>query len=147
MYRSIYLPLDNSPFSLRGLDIAIDITRRAEGACLTGSHVYAAKLHDRRFRQMEGGLPEPYRKEEKLVEQREVHDDLITRGLQVISDSYLDVFGRRCESAGIAGRRVTLEGKNWQRLVEDILSGDADLVVMGALGLGSVESSQLGSVC
>ena len=146
MYRKIYLPLDNSAHSLRGLDIAIDLAGRTN-AQLTGSHVYAAKLHDRRFRQMEGGLPEPYRQEEKLVEQRDIHDDLITRGLQVISDSYLNVFEQRCQAAGLAGNRVTLEGKNWQALVKDIEAGDCDLVVMGALGLGSVEFSQLGSVC
>lgn len=146
MYRNIYLPLDNSPHSLRGLDIAIDLARQM-AARLTGSHVYAAKLHDRRFRQMEGGLPEPYRKEEKLVEQRDIHDDLITRGLQVISDSYLDVFDERCRTAGLTGERKTLEGKNWQELVRDISVSECDLVVMGALGLGTVELSQLGSVC
>jgi nucleotide-binding universal stress UspA family protein len=146
MVRSIYLPLDNSPLSLAGLDLAIALAART-GAMLTGSHVYAAKLHDRRFRQMEGGLPKAYRREEKLIEQREVHDDLITRGLRVISDSYLDVFAGRCARAGLEFRRVALEGKNWQRLVEDIGAGDADLVVMGALGLGAVASSQLGSVC
>lgn len=53
MYRSIYLPLDNSAHSLKGVDIAIALAG-ATGAALTGSHVYAAKLHDRRFRQMEG---------------------------------------------------------------------------------------------
>lgn len=146
MHKSIYLPLDNSAFSLAGVDLAIALAK-ATGASLAGSHVYAAKLHDRRFRQMEGGLPEPYQKEDKLVEQREVHDDLITRGLQVISDSYLDVFDARCKAAGLSGRRVNLEGKNWQKLVEDIAASDADLVVMGALGLGAVASSQLGSVC
>ncbi|MDP2787430.1 MAG: universal stress protein [Pseudomonadota bacterium] len=146
MYRSIYLPLDNSAHSLKGVEIAIALATTT-GAALTGSHVYAAKLHDRRFRQMEGGLPEPYRKEEKLVEQRDIHDDLITRGLEVISDSFLDVFSSRCAAAGIKGRRVTLEGKNWQRLVEDIATSDCDLVVMGALGLGVVPSSQVGSVC
>jgi nucleotide-binding universal stress UspA family protein len=146
MYKSIYLPLDNSAHSLRGVDIAITLAK-AGGAALAGSHVYAAKLHDRRFRQMEGGLPEPYRKEEKLVEQRDIHDDLITRGLQVISDSYLDVFEAKCAAAGLAGRSVSLEGKNWQALVKDIAASDADLVVMGALGLGAVEASQLGSVC
>lgn len=146
MYRSIYLPLDNSVHSLRGVDLAIALAQAA-GACLAGSHVYAARLHDRRFRQMEGGLPEPYRKEEKLVEQRDIHDDLITRGLQVISDSYLDVFDDRCKAAGLSGRRVSLEGKNWQALVSDIGDSDSDLVIMGALGLGAVESSQLGSVC
>ncbi len=146
MYQSIYLPLDNSAHSLAGVDIAIALSRRT-GAQLTGSHVYAAKLHDRRFRQMEGGLPEPYKKEDKLVEQREVHDDLITRGLSVISDSYLDVFDARCRAAGLEGRRVNLEGKNWQALVKDIGAGDYDLVVMGALGLGTVSHSQIGSVC
>lgn len=146
MYQSIYLPLDNSAHSLAGVDIAIALARQT-GAQLTGSHVYAAKLHDRRFRQMEGGLPEPYKKEDKLVEQREVHDDLITRGLSVISDSYLDVFDARCQAAGLKGRRVNLEGKNWQALVNDIGAGNYDLVVMGALGLGTVSHSQIGSVC
>src|SRR3990167_6328945 len=113
MYTSIYLPLDNSAHSLAGLDIAV-ILAKSGGAKLTGSHVYAAKLHDRRFRQMEGGLPEPYRKEEKLIEQRDIHDDLITRGLQVISDSFLDVFTQRCAAAGLAHQGVSLEGKNWQ---------------------------------
>lgn len=146
MYSSLYLPLDNSAHSLAGVDIAIALAQSG-GAKLTGSHVYAAKLHDRRFRQMEGGLPEPYRQEEKLIEQRDIHDDLITRGLQVISDSFLDVFTERCAAAGLAHDGVSLEGKNWQALVRDIAASDCDLVVMGALGLGAVESSQLGSVC
>ena len=145
MYRSIYLPLDNSAYSLAGVDLAL-ILAKTTGAELTGSHVYAAKLHDRRFRQMEGGLPEPYRKEQKLVEQREIHDDLITRGLKIITDSYLDVFSERCTKAGVPGNRVSLEGRNWQRLVDDITGRDCDLVVMGALGLGAVGASQLGSV-
>lgn len=145
-YRHLYLPLDNSAHSLAGVDLAIAYAV-AHGSKLTGSHVYAAKLHDRRFRQMEGGLPEPYRKEEKLIEQRDIHDDLITRGLRIISDSYLDVFTARCQPAGVPHQSVSLEGKNWQRLVEDIGGSDADLVVIGALGLGAVECSQLGSVC
>lgn len=146
MYQSIYLPLDNSAHSLAGVDIAIDIARQSE-AQLTGSHVYAAKLHDLRFRQMEGGLPEAYQKEDKLVEQRDIHDDLITRGLSVISDSYLDVFDAKCQAVGLTGKRVNLEGKNWQALVKDIGAGDYDLVVMGALGLGTVSYSMIGSVC
>ncbi|MBN8477711.1 MAG: universal stress protein [Burkholderiales bacterium] len=146
MVKSLYVPLDNSAHSLAGVDLAITIAR-ASGAALAGGHVYAAKLHDRRFRQMEGGLPAPYQKEAKLVEQREIHDDLITRGLQVISDSYLDVFDARCRAAGLEARRVHLEGRNWQRLVEDIGASDCDLVVIGALGLGAVPCTQIGSVC
>src|SRR5690606_19677208 len=63
-----------------------------------------------------------------------------------ISDSYLDVFDARCRAAGLEGRRVHLEGRNWQRLVDDIAASDCDLVAMGALGLGAVACSQVGSV-
>src|SRR3972149_6962517 len=145
-YTSIYIPFDNSAHALRAVDLGIAIARQS-GARITGSHVYAAGLHDRRFRQMESGLPDQYLHENKLVEQREIHDDLITRGLTIISDSSLDVFGEKCRAAGVAGARVLLEGKNWQQLVRDIEASSHDLVIMGALGLGAVEGSALGSVC
>lgn len=145
-YQSIYIPFDNSAHALRAVELGIAVARET-GACVTASHVYAAGLHDRRFRHMEGGLPERYREEEKLAEQREVHDDLITRGLSLISECYLDVVGKQCAQAQVACRRVALEGKNWRRLVEDIRGSSHDLVVMGALGLGAVASSLVGSVC
>src|SRR3989304_7191464 len=112
-YKSIYVPFDNSAHALRAVDLGIAIARQS-GACITGSHVYAAGLHDRRFRQMESGLPDQYLKEDKLVEQREIHDDLITRGLTIISDSYLDVFGEKCRAAGVAGARGSPAGRAWR---------------------------------
>lgn len=146
MYRSIYIPIDNSAHALQGVAIGTAIAKQT-GATLTGSHVYAAQLHDRRFRQMEGGLPERYLQEAKLQEQREVHDDLISRGLQIVADSYLDVFSRQCAAAGVPCQRVSLEGRNWQKLVDDIRASPHDLVIMGARGLGAVAASLLGSVC
>ncbi|MBI4207360.1 MAG: universal stress protein [Betaproteobacteria bacterium] len=146
MYQSIYIPVDNSCHALRGADIGIAIARHT-GARITGSHVYAARLHDRRFHQMESGLPQRYLQEEKLAEQREVHDDLITRGLKLISECYLDVVGNNCAQAGVPFARAMLEGKNWQKLVEDIKGSSHDLVVMGALGVGAVKASLVGSVC
>lgn len=146
MYRSIYVPTDNSPAALRAIDLGLAIAQ-AQNAQLTASHVYAAKLHDRRFRQMESGLPEPYREQDKLIAQREVHDELIARGLGLISDAYLDACARKCEAAGRPCARVSLEGRNWRRLVEDIAASAHDLVIMGAVGLGAVEVSMLGSVC
>ncbi|OGA78369.1 MAG: hypothetical protein A3G81_04910 [Betaproteobacteria bacterium RIFCSPLOWO2_12_FULL_65_14] len=146
MYRSIYVPFDNSAHALRAAEIALAIAAKGGGE-LTASHVHAASLHERRFRQMEGGLPERYRSDEALTEQREIHGDLIARGLGLISDSYLDVVSGKCAQAGVPCRRVTLEGKNWQRLVQDVQASSHDLVVMGALGLGAVGCSVLGSVC
>ncbi len=97
----ILVALDASDHADRGLAEAIRLTATADGA-ITGIHAYAAKMHDRRFRQMEGGLPERYLEEEEMEYQRDVHDDLISRGLHVISDSYHDAAQRTCNAAGIA---------------------------------------------
>ena len=116
-------------------------------AKLTGLHAYAAKLHDHRFKQMEGGLPEKYRKEEELEHQRDVHDDLITRGLELISDSYLDQTALACERAGVSFARLGHEGRNYSVILDEARRGTYDLLVLGAQGLGAVQSGVVGTVC
>ncbi|MBI3108875.1 MAG: universal stress protein, partial [Candidatus Rokubacteria bacterium] len=62
MYRHICVPVDNSEHANRAIDLAVDLGQ-AFGAKLTGVHVYAGRLHDSRFKQMEYTLPERYRQE------------------------------------------------------------------------------------
>jgi nucleotide-binding universal stress UspA family protein len=145
-YQKIYVPLDNSEHSGACIDAAVSLGA-AYSAELVGSHVYAARMHERRFRQMEATLPEEYLEDDTLEYQREVHDSLIALGLQLISDSYLDTLERRSREAEVAFSRKTFDGKNWERLVEDINSSDYDLVVMGARGHGVSRSDTVGSVC
>lgn len=145
MYKHIYVPVDNSEYSNRAVDLAVELGR-AFGARLTGCHVYAARLHDYRFKQMEYTLPEEYRDEQELERQRKIHDSLIALGLQLISDSYLDVVARKAEAAGVPFQRKTFDGKHYKALIEDVRASDYDLVIMGALGMGAVKDSQLGSV-
>ncbi len=145
-YRHIVMAVDNSAHSDRGVEIGLTLAQ-AFGAEITGSHAYAAKLHDLRFKQMEGGLPEQYRRESELEKQRETHDTLITHGLEIITDSFLDVVDEKAEARGMKLKRKSVEGKNYRALLDDIESSDYDLVVMGALGLGAVRSSTIGSVC
>ena len=40
-----------------------------------------------------------------------------------------------------------MDGKHHTEIVRDIAGRDYDLVVMGALGIGRVRDSQIGSVC
>lgn len=89
LYQHILVALDSSDHANRGMAEAAALAVLCDGS-ITGTHIYAAKMHDMRFRQMEGGLPEQFREEQELERQREVHDDLITRGLSIITDSYLD---------------------------------------------------------
>jgi nucleotide-binding universal stress UspA family protein len=145
MHKRIYVPLDNSPYSSAAMRIAIAIGKKA-GATMVGSHVYAARLHDQRFRTMESGLPDEYRKEEQLEKQRRTHDSLISRGLEVITDSYLQTMAAACRTEGLEFQGVALEGKNWKELARDIESHNYDLVVMGAYGIGGTSGALLGSV-
>src|SRR5881396_2089468 len=145
MYKHVYVPVDNSEHSNRAIDLAVELGR-AFGARLTGSHVYAARLHDYRFKQMEYTLPDEYKDENELERQRKIHDSLIAMGLQLISESYLDVMRSRAEAAGLAFTAKMMDGKHYKALIEDTLASDYDLVVMGALGMGAVRDSQLGSV-
>lgn len=147
MYKNILIPLDNSDYSNLGIDLGVQIAHKT-GAKLTGNHVYAARLHDLRFRQMESGLPERYLKEQELEKQRDIHDSLITKGLEIITDSYLDVFEEKCVQAKLTNyQKQSLEGKNYKAIVEDVKQNNYDLVIIGALGLGAVKESVIGSVC
>jgi nucleotide-binding universal stress UspA family protein/rubredoxin len=144
-YRSIYVGLDSSPLANAASDLALKMGKPFQSQ-LHGSHVYAAKMHDNRFRAMEGGLPAEYQKEQELEKQRKIHDNLITKGLELITDSYLESMAKSCETEGIGFTPVSLEGKNWQRLVEDIHLHDYDLIAFGGFGIGRVGRSQIGSV-
>jgi nucleotide-binding universal stress UspA family protein len=146
MYKKILIPIDNSRHSRSCTDLGISIAKRC-GSELTGSHVYTASLHDRRFRDMEGGLPGHYQQEERLKQSRKIHDSLIGEGLRLISDAYLNQFRKECEAAGVSFRCKLMEGKNWLEIVKDVRSNRYDLVIMGILGLGAVNGNLIGSVC
>lgn len=145
-YKHILIGVDASDHSNRGIQDVLVIGKIFQST-ITGAHVYAAKMHDVRFRQMEGGLPDQYKEEEELEKQRDIHDDLITKGLSVITDSYLDQVDTLCEQSLLSYKRQSLEGKNYRELVREANSGDYDLLVMGSLGLGAVLSSRIGTVC
>jgi nucleotide-binding universal stress UspA family protein len=79
MFQKIYVPVDNSGHSNRAIDQALALGG-SYGAKLVGCHVYAARMHDYRFKQMEFTLPEEYLVETELARQRKIHDSLITMG-------------------------------------------------------------------
>ena len=146
MYKSIYVPVDNSDHSNRAVACALALGK-AFSAKLVGCHVYAAKLHDYRFRQMEYTLPEEYIDEVELERQRKIHDSLITMGLKLISDSYLDGMSRLCGESGLEFEPRMMDGKHHTEILKDLAGSQHDLVVIGALGIGRARDSVIGSVC
>ncbi len=146
MYQKIFVPVDNSEHSMACIDVAVHLTKKFDGS-LVGSHAYAAKLHDYRFKQMEFTLPDEYLVEGEMEKQRKTHDTLISMGLELISDSYLVVMEEKCKEANLPFEPKMYDGKNFKIIVQDINESDYDLVVIGALGLGAVRDSLIGSVC
>src|SRR5687768_12924317 len=100
-YQEVFVPVDNSQCSDWAVDRAIEICR-ASGGRITGNHVYAARLHDIRFRQLETGL-------------------------QLIADSFLDQLAKRCEAADVPLTRQLLEGINYEEIVKEVNRGEGRL--------------------
>ena len=126
MYREVLVPVDNSDPSQWAVDRAIELCRRSSGH-ITGNHVYAARLHDVRFRQLETGLPAQFQTPQEIKRQRKVHDKLIEKGLQLISDSFLDQTEKRCKTAGVPLTRQLLEGINYEEIVREANVGTGRL--------------------
>ena len=126
MYREILVPVDNSDHSNWAIARAIEICKRAEGR-ITGNHVYAARLHDVRFRQLETGLPAQFQSAKEIKRQRKIHDKLIEKGLQLISDSFLDETDKLCKAEGVPLTRQLLEGINYEEIIREANGGEGRL--------------------
>ena len=126
MYREVFVPVDNSDNSHWAVDRAIEFCERSEGR-ITGNHVYAARLHDVRFRQLETGLPAQFQSADEIKRQRKVHDKLIEKGLQLISDSFLDQTSKSCDAAGVPLTRQLLEGINYEEVSREANRGAGHL--------------------
>src|SRR5437899_10882966 len=118
MYKHIHVPVDNSEHSNRAIDLAVELGR-AFGARLTGSHVYAARLHDYRLKQMEYPLPEEYKDENELERQRKIHDSLRAMGLPLSSQSYLAPTKAKAAAARLAFAPQMMDGKHYTALIDD----------------------------
>jgi len=126
MYREVLVPVDNSQQSDWAIERAIEVCDRSGGR-VTGSHVYAARLHDIRFRQLEIGLPAQFQEPAEIRRQRKIHDKLIEKGLQLISDSFLDLLHKRCAVAGVNVTRQLLEGINFEEIINEANRGGGRL--------------------
>jgi len=147
MYETIYVPVDNSGHSNRAADCAVALGK-TYGSKIVGCHVYAARMHDYRFKQMEFTLPDEYLVESELARQRKIHDSLITMGLELISDCYLERLEELAQGAGLELERRMMDGKHSTELLKDLdAAEDVDLVILGAVGIGRTKDSQIGSVC
>ena len=144
MYSKILVALDGSETSRQGGHIALSLAG-ATGAEIVACHVYSAELHARRFSDMEPGLPERYQDPQRLATMRDAHGSLIQEGFQALSAGYMDDFSAEAKQAGVSARSEAVSGANYVGIVQLAEECGADLVAVGAHGLGAADDGFLGS--
>lgn len=144
MYAKMLVALDGSACSLAAGRVAIALAR-LYGSEIAACHIYGAQLHSNRFQEMEPDLPEQYQTPQRLGELREAHDSLIVEGFQSLSLGYMEDFLREARQKGLQVREISREGRNYVRILECAEEFAADLIILGAWGLGSPDNITLGS--
>ena len=144
MYGKILVGLDGSQCSDYAGQASLALAK-SFGSELVACHVYAAEMHRTRFTEMEIGLPRRYQEPERLEHLRDTHDDIIGGGMKIISDAFLAPFIAKANDMQLKVIPRTPEGRNYVQFVKIMREMSADLVVVGAEGLGKVTESPLGS--
>ena len=144
MYARMLVALDGSACSLAAGKLARTLAHLFDSE-IAACHIYGAQLHSSRFQEMEPDLPEQYQTPQRLGELREAHESLIVEGFQSLSLGYMEDFLREARQEGIRVREVSREGRNYVRILECAEEIGADLIILGAWGLGSPDNLMMGS--
>ncbi len=134
-YRRILVGIDGSEESSHAAAASLSLAAVFH-AEVTGCHVYAARLHESRFSEMEPGLPQEYKEHQRLGLLRTTHDSLISKGMKIISDAYLSPFAQEASKKGVPWDSVTPEGRNYVEVMRLIKERKPDLVALGFSGMG-----------
>lgn len=143
MYNHILVALDGSdPSRCAGrAALALAMATRAR---VTACHVYGVHIHQVRFSDMEPGLPAQYQEEASLSDLRTAHDRLIQEGFRALSAGYVEDFIASSADQGVTVESVTLEGRSYVGILELARKCKADLIALGAHGLGALGDGMLG---
>src|SRR3990167_1159140 len=102
MYKKLFIAIDNSRHSDYCINLGIELSRKFN-SLLVGCHVYDASLHQRRFRDMEKGVPhkglllEGKNYFEIIKEVQGNHYDLVIMGAQGLASVDNITLGSVCE--------------------------------------------------
>ena len=144
MYKKILVTLDGSKYSLFGGDIALEFSRIFKSEIIA-AHIYDGNIHSHRLREMEPDLPEKFQDEKTLKHVRDSHNELIYEGFISLSKGYIEEFEKKGAHKDINVTSLHSEGRNYSGILETAKENNADLIVLGAHGLGYTGDEFLGS--
>lgn len=143
MYNHILVALDGSEPSRHAGQAALALAMATQ-ARVTACHVYGVRIHQVRFSDMEPGLPAQYQQETTLSDLRTAHDRLIQEGFRALSTGYVEDFIASSADKGLTVESVTMEGRSYVGILQLAKTCQADLIALGAYGLGAIGDEMLG---
>ena len=119
MYQRIYVPVDNSDHSNRAVawSLALGKAYRRSWSAATSTRQNCTTIA---FGKSSAHPAEEYIDEVELERQRKIHDSLITMGLKLISDSYLDGMSKQCVQSGLEFEARMMDGKHHIEILKDL---------------------------
>jgi nucleotide-binding universal stress UspA family protein len=130
--------IDGSSYSLAGGEIALKVAE-SFGAKVIAANVYDAQIHTRRFHEMETILPGQYREADSEEQLREVHNVWTNEGFLALSRKRLAPYMEIAKRAGYELEQINKQGRNYVEILRAAEEAQADLIIMGAAGLGAVD--------
>lgn len=140
----IAVALDGSAPAAAGGELALALAR-CHGAQIVACHACDVRIHATRFREMEPGLPSDYQAGDRLSRLREAHGPLMGEGFQALAAGYIEAYLANARQQGVAAEGQVAAGRNYAVLLDIARERRADLVVVGAQGLGAAGDGRLGS--
>jgi len=123
MFEKILVPLDGSEYSIKALEVAVQIALKFNGK-ITLIHVYSL-----------GGFSF------RATSIKEFVEAIRKTGVDILADGE-----KRAKAQGVSVETVLLEGHIVGQIIKVCREGKFDLVVIGARGLSKIEELVLGSV-
>jgi len=138
LFSKILVPLDGSEYSMRALDIAIQLAKKFNSK-ITLIHVYSVSV---------GPIvvPEPTTFSPSIpmmapAEYSRVAEAVRNAGMKILAEG-----AEKAKAEGIEVDTILREGHAVQEIVRAAQEGNFDLIVVGARGLSRIKEIILGSV-
>jgi nucleotide-binding universal stress UspA family protein len=143
-FQELFVGIDGSDYSLIALQRAMHIAKQFHSR-LTILTSYDPSLHPVVFKSLASVLSDEAGKVFKFKDQEQLHSSVIDSSLEELYKGYLVKAKGFAERQGIIAQTELLYGKPYHSIFEKIKTVDADLVVVGRLGMHLGSYNSLGS--
>jgi nucleotide-binding universal stress UspA family protein len=143
-FSKIFVGIDGSDYSSMALHRAVHLARMFDSK-LTILSSFDPRLHPVVFKSLVSVLGDEAGKVFKFKEQEQLHTSVIDTSLEELYEEYLQKGKKIAEAEGVDVKTELLRGKPYYSLYDKTTKEEADLLIVGRLGMHAGRYETLGS--